>query len=83
MMDMRPNTPWIKLPPVLLVLVLFPHFAIAEENSPVTEHWSFESPTRHDVPPVKDTTWGSNAVDSFILARIEAAGLTSTPGSAA
>jgi len=64
------------------MLVFFPHSATAEENSHLTKHWSFEAPTRHDGPPVKDTTWGSNAVDSFILARIEEAGLTPNPQAA-
>ena len=83
---MRVNSPWTKLPAILsaavLVLVLFPYSASAEDNSPLTEHWSFEAPTRHDCPPVKDRTWASNAVDSFILARIEEAGLTPNPQAA-
>ena len=83
-MDMRIKSPWTKLSAVLwaALVLLFPYSTTADENSPLTEHWSFEAPIRHDFPPVKDRTWGSNAVDSFILARIEEAGLTPNPQAA-
>lgn len=38
------------------------------------QHWSLQPPTRHDPPAVKDASWPSTTIDSFILARIEAAG---------
>ena len=72
---MRPNSLWFRLSAILAAVAAFPHSAVAEADPPLTEHWSFVAPTRHKGPPVKDTTWGSNAVDSFILARIEEAGL--------
>ncbi|HUG66340.1 MAG TPA: DUF1553 domain-containing protein [Pirellulaceae bacterium] len=42
------------------------------------QHWSLQPPTRHDPPAVKDASWPSMTIDSFILARIEAAGLKPT-----
>ena len=38
------------------------------------EHWAFQRPAWDEPPAVKDPSWGINAVDAFILARIEAAG---------
>ena len=42
-------------------------------------HWSFIAPIRPEVPAVKDPSWVRNPIDNFILARIEAAGLTPAP----
>ncbi|MEO8493659.1 MAG: DUF1553 domain-containing protein [Planctomycetota bacterium] len=39
------------------------------------QHWSFVPPARHDAPAVQDASWPSTTIDSFILAKIEAAGL--------
>ncbi|MDA1050327.1 MAG: DUF1553 domain-containing protein [Planctomycetota bacterium] len=39
------------------------------------QHWSLQPPTRHEPPVVQDASWPSMAIDSFILARMEAAGL--------
>ncbi len=46
------------------------------EGAKYSEHWSFARLTRPAVPAVKDRAWVRNPVDAFILARIEAAGLT-------
>ena len=40
------------------------------------QHWSLQPPTRHDAPPVKNESWSSATIDKFVLAVIEAAGLT-------
>ncbi|MCI0746597.1 MAG: PSD1 and planctomycete cytochrome C domain-containing protein, partial [Verrucomicrobia subdivision 3 bacterium] len=34
-------------------------------------HWAFRVPVRPELPVVRDTAWGSNPVDAFILARLE------------
>ncbi len=38
-------------------------------------HWAFVPPERPSLPPVADTEWGRNAIDSFVLSRLEAQGL--------
>ncbi len=40
------------------------------------EHWAFTTPTRPMPPTVKNGDWVRNPVDAFILARLEAEGLT-------
>ena len=40
------------------------------------QHWSFQPPKRPAVPTVKQASWVRTPVDAFILARLEATGLT-------
>jgi hypothetical protein len=45
---------------------------------PLTErrkHWAYRPVVRPAVPKVKNTTWGRNPIDAFLLHRLEAAGL--------
>ncbi|MGH9363563.1 MAG: DUF1549 domain-containing protein, partial [Thermoanaerobaculia bacterium] len=42
-------------------------------------HWSFIRPARPEPPAVKDPTWARNPIDRFILARLEAEGLSPSP----
>jgi hypothetical protein len=44
-------------------------FTPAQKN-----HWAFKKVTQPTVPVVKDRSWGSNAIDAFVLAKLEAAG---------
>jgi hypothetical protein len=39
------------------------------------EHWSFIAPKPQAVPDIKDQNWARNAIDHFILARLEREGL--------
>jgi mono/diheme cytochrome c family protein len=39
-------------------------------------HWAFESPVRPALPEVKNKTWAKNEIDRFILAKLEAEGLS-------
>jgi len=39
------------------------------------EHWAWHPVRKYDPPPVKDSAWGSGAVDRFILAKLEAKGI--------
>ena len=39
-------------------------------------HWAYSQPARPALPKVQDKTWPKNAVDHFILARLEKEGLT-------
>ncbi|MCE9630460.1 MAG: PSD1 and planctomycete cytochrome C domain-containing protein [Planctomycetia bacterium] len=41
-----------------------------------TDHWAFKPVRRPAVPVVHDTAWPKNDIDRFILARLEAEGLT-------
>src|SRR5205809_1682656 len=42
-------------------------------------HWAFVPPKRPELPKVSDTKWPRNAIDHFILARLEADGLKPSP----
>jgi hypothetical protein len=42
-------------------------------------HWAYVAPTRPPLPTVKDAAWPKNGIDRFILARLEAEGLTPQP----
>lgn len=42
-------------------------------------HWSFIPPVRPAVPKVKNAAWVRNPIDTFVLARLEAVGLTPAP----
>ncbi|MFQ3592176.1 MAG: DUF1549 domain-containing protein, partial [Gemmataceae bacterium] len=42
-------------------------------------HWSFIPPKRPTLPAVKNSSWVRNPIDHFILAKLEANGLTPAP----
>jgi hypothetical protein len=46
---------------------------------PPTEHWSFQPVRRPPVPAVKDSTWVRNAIDAFVLSKLESQGLQPAP----
>jgi hypothetical protein len=50
-----------------------------EQGAKWSEHWAFVSPRRAPLPPVKDTAWPRNAIDHFVLARLEQEGLRPSP----
>lgn len=41
--------------------------------------WSLQKPVRPEVPAVKNTPWARTPIDSFLLARMDAKGLTPSP----
>ncbi|MBX9787661.1 MAG: PSD1 and planctomycete cytochrome C domain-containing protein [Pirellulales bacterium] len=43
------------------------------------KHWSFQRLTDPEPPAVRDASWPRGAIDRFILARLEAAGLAPAP----
>jgi Protein of unknown function (DUF1553)/Protein of unknown function (DUF1549)/Concanavalin A-like lectin/glucanases superfamily/Planctomycete cytochrome C len=49
------------------------------EGAEYQAHWSFIPPTRPALPAVKNEGWVRNPIDRFILAKLEAAGLTPAP----
>ena len=48
-------------------------------SSPKSTHWSFQPLRRPPVPDVQDHSWASNAIDAFVLARLEAEGIEPSP----
>src|SRR5437762_9632317 len=50
-----------------------------KEGAEYEEHWSFIAPKAQAVPDVKQGAWVRNAIDNFILARLEKEGLTPSP----
>jgi len=47
-----------------------------EGHGPVPPHWSFQPVGSPSPPPVRDHNWTGSPVDAFVLARLEAAGMT-------
>ena len=45
------------------------------QGAKYARHWAFEKPVRPEPPAVADATWPRNAIDRFILARLEMEGL--------
>ena len=50
-----------------------------EEGAEYEEHWAYQVPERPELPAVKDTDWPHNAIDHFVLRRLEKEGLTPAP----
>ena len=53
--------------------------ATAADPADRSTHWAFKAPTRPPLPTVKSTDWPRNPIDRFVLARIEAEGMTPSP----
>jgi hypothetical protein len=43
------------------------------------QHWAYVAPTRPPLPQVKDAAWPKNAIDYFVLAKLEREGLQPSP----
>jgi hypothetical protein len=50
-----------------------------EEGAKWEEHWAWKAPTKQAPPAVKNEAWVRNAIDRFILARLESEGLSPAP----
>jgi hypothetical protein len=48
----------------------------AEGRDPSATHWSFQPLRSPALPAVKDRNWGQTPVDAFVLARLDANGMT-------
>lgn len=46
-----------------------------DEGAEWKEHWAYKAPVRPAEPKVKDGGWARNAIDRFVLARLEEKGL--------
>jgi hypothetical protein len=63
--------------PSALLLALAISAGAAEPPKPL--HWAFQPPVRPALPAVKNTAWPRNAIDYFILARLEKEGVAPSP----
>jgi len=50
-----------------------------EQGAPWKEHWAFKAPVQAMQPAVKNPAWAANPIDRFILAKLDAVGLTPAP----
>ncbi len=50
-----------------------------EQGAKWERHWAFLPPKRVSPPGVRDTSWPANAIDPFVLARLEREGLKPSP----
>ena len=49
------------------------------EGAEYKPHWAFIKPVQQPLPKVRDKAWPRNAIDSFVLARLEKEGLKPSP----
>ena len=49
------------------------------QGAPWTEHWAYIRPERPSLPEVEDKSWPANAIDFFILSRLEREGIRPSP----
>jgi hypothetical protein len=50
-----------------------------EQGAPFARHWSYVKPVRPPAPEVQDRAWPRNAIDAFLLARLEREGRRPSP----
>ncbi|HEY2785916.1 MAG TPA: PSD1 and planctomycete cytochrome C domain-containing protein [Fimbriiglobus sp.] len=43
------------------------------------KHWAFQRPQVHPAPPVQHTSWPTQPIDAFVLAKLEAANISPSP----
>lgn len=51
----------------------------SETTAEASDHWAFQPIKKPAVPAVRDTSWVQNPIDAFVLAKLEAQGLTPSP----
>ena len=49
------------------------------QGAPWTDHWAYIRPERPSLPEVEDKSWPANAIDHFILSRLEREGIGPSP----
>ncbi len=49
------------------------------QGAPWQRHWAFTRPSRSPAPEIKNQSWVRNAIDSFVLARLEREGWQPSP----
>ena len=53
--------------------------AAANAQVSTNRHWAYLKPVRPELPSVKNSSWARNAIDHFVLARLEKEGLGPSP----
>src|SRR5690606_38633674 len=51
----------------------------AREADAIANHWSLQPIARPPIPEVANKEWPANEIDHFVLARLEAEGMTPSP----
>jgi len=46
-----------------------------EQGAVYSDHWAWAKPVKAPTPPLKNAAWAKNAIDQFVLARLEQEGL--------
>src|SRR5436309_9232526 len=64
---------------LLALLALTGSVAWPEETGSKSDHWAFKPAVRPAVPAVQIRNWPRNAIDNFVLARLEAEKLAPSP----
>jgi hypothetical protein len=49
-----------------------------EQGAGYSQHWAYVPPERPALPPISDPVWPANAIDHFVLARLDREGLRPT-----
>src|SRR5436309_15972464 len=52
---------------------------LTAQGADIDPHWAFDTPRRAPVPAVRHQSWARNAIDHFILERLEKADLEPSP----
>ncbi|MEW5980570.1 MAG: DUF1549 domain-containing protein, partial [Acidobacteriota bacterium] len=52
---------------------------VGAEAAEIKKHWAYVAPLRPDLPSTRPSAWPRNAIDHFVLARLQEEGLTSSP----
>ena len=58
---------------------VWPSSPSAADNRSGWDHWAFQQPRRATPPAVRRAGWVRNSIDRFILAKLEAEGITPSP----
>ncbi|NQU48493.1 MAG: DUF1553 domain-containing protein [Planctomycetes bacterium] len=50
-----------------------------EQGAPWAEHWAYVAPVQPELPVISDPTWPRNAIDNFVMAKLDNESLTPSP----
>ncbi len=53
--------------------------SVEEATAEIDRHWAYLPPSRPELPQVRRSGWVANPIDTFVLARLEAQGLSPSP----